>query len=119
MIKRVYEDLGSFFRPHEVLVLYGPRRVGKTTLLENYLRNSKLKYRLETGADILAQNIFSSQNLALIREYLEGYELLAIDEAQAIPNIGENLKLIIDKIPEIKIIVTGSSSFDQIGRAHV
>jgi len=112
MIKRVYEDLGSFFRPHEVLVLYGPRRVGKTTLLENYLRNSKLKYRLETGADILAQNIFSSQNLALIREYLEGYELLAIDEAQAIPNIGENLKLIIDKIPEIKIIVTGSSSFD-------
>ena len=112
MIKRVYDDLGSFIRPHEVLILYGPRRVGKTTLLENYLKKSKLKYRLETGDNILIRDILSSNNLTRIREYLHGYELLAIDEAQSIPNIGENLKLIIDKMPEVKVIATGSSSFD-------
>lgn len=112
MIKRVYDDLGSFIRPHEVLILYGPRRVGKTTLLENYLKKSKLKYRLETGDNIIIRDILSSNNLTRIREYLHGYELLAIDEAQSIPNIGENFKLIIDKIPEVKVIATGSSSFD-------
>ncbi len=47
-----------------------------------------------------------------MQEYVEGYELLAIDEAQMIPTIGQGLKFIIDKIPNIKIIATGSSSFD-------
>jgi hypothetical protein len=112
MIKRIYQDLGSFIHPQEVLILYGPRRVGKTTLLEDYLKRSNLKYRLETGDNILIRDVLSSQNLTRIKEYLQGYELLAIDEAQSIPNIGENLKLIVDKIPEVKIIATGSSSFD-------
>jgi len=112
MIKRIYQDLGSFLHPQEVLILYGPRRVGKTTLLEDFLKKSNLKYRLETGDNILIRDILSSNNLTRIREYLEGYELLAIDEAQSIPNIGENLKLIIDKMPEVKVIATGSSSFD-------
>lgn len=79
MIKRIYQDLGSFFHQHEVLVLYGPRRVGKTTLLEDYLNKSNLKYRLETGDNILIRDILSSQNLARLKEYLQGYELLAID----------------------------------------
>lgn len=112
MIKRVYQDLGSFFHPKEVLILYGPRRVGKTTLLEDYLQKSNLKYRLETGNNIIIKDILSSQNLTRIKEYLQSYELLAIDEAQTIPHIGESLKLIIDKIPTIKVIATGSSSFD-------
>lgn len=112
MIKRIYQNLGSFLHSQEVLILYGPRRVGKTTLLEDYLKKSKLKYRLETGDNVFVREILSSQDLACIREYLQGYELLAIDEAQAIPNIGENLKLIIDKIPEVRVIATGSSSFD-------
>lgn len=112
MITRIYQDLGTFFRPKEVLILYGPRRVGKTTLLENYLKNSNLRYRLETGDNILVRDILSSQDLTRLHDYLAGYELLAIDEAQSIPNIGENLKLIIDKIPEVKVIATGSSTFD-------
>lgn len=112
MIKRVYHDLGSYLHPKEVLVLYGPRRVGKTTLLEQYLSTSGLKYRLETGDNVVASELLSSQDLPKIREYLQGYDLLAIDEAQSIPNIGASLKLIIDQIPNIKVIATGSSSFD-------
>ncbi len=53
-----------------------------------------------------------------IKEYVEGYDLLAIDEAQMIPNIGRGLKLIVDNFPYLKVVATGSSSFDlanQIG----
>jgi len=112
MIKRIYQDLGSYMHPHEALILYGPRRVGKTTLLENYLKTTKLKYRLETGENVIAKDLFSSRDLPRLKEYLQGYDLLVIDEAQTIPNIGEGLKLIIDQIPDVKIIATGSSSFD-------
>jgi len=112
MIKRIYSDLSAYFHKNEVLILYGPRRVGKTTLLENFLQQTQLKYRLDTGDNIRTQDILSSGDLARIQEYVEGYELLAIDEAQMIPNVGQGLKLIIDKIPNIKVIATGSSSFD-------
>lgn len=112
MIKRIYDDIGSYFHPKEVLILYGPRRVGKTTLLENFLKRTPLKYRYDTGDNIRIQDILSSQDLNRIKEYAEGYELLIIDEAQLIPNVGKGLKLIIDNIPNIKIIATGSSSFN-------
>ncbi len=46
MIPRVYDDIEQFLQPGRVLVIYGPRRVGKTTLLEQYLQRSNLKYRL-------------------------------------------------------------------------
>lgn len=98
MIKRVYNDLGSFFRPKEVLILYGPRRVGKTTLLENFLKSSSLKYRFDTGDNIRTQDLLSSRDLNRIKEYAEGYDLLVLDEAQNIPNIGMGLKLIIDTL---------------------
>jgi len=64
------------------------------------------------------QNILKSQNFKDILDYAEGYELIAIDEAQQIPNIGMALKIMIDNILGIRIIATGSSSFDssqQIG----
>lgn len=112
MINRVYADLAAHFRPKEVLILFGPRRVGKTTLLENYLGQSSHTYRLDTGDNIRVQEMLSSQDLPRIKEYLEGYDLYAIDEAQMIPDIGQALKLIIDNIPNIKVIATGSSSFD-------
>ncbi|MDQ7795583.1 MAG: AAA family ATPase, partial [Spirochaetia bacterium] len=97
-------------------VIYGPRRVGKTTLLQNYLKQTPLKYKLDSGDNIRTQQILSSQDFAQILSYVEGYELLAIKEAQNIPNIGMGLKIIVDQIPGIKVIVTGSSSFELTGQ---
>lgn len=111
MITRVYENLGSFFHPKEVLIVYGPRRVGKTTLLQSFLKTTSLRYRLDTGDDIRIQDILSSQNRQRIQEYAEGYDLIAIDEAQMIPHVGQGLKLLIDTLPHLKLIATGSSSF--------
>ena len=112
MIKRIYENLGDYFHPKEVLILYGPRRVGKTTLLQKFLNSTHLKYRLETGDNIRVQDVFSSSDLSRIQEFLGGYQLLAIDEAQMIPQIGHGLKLTIDNMENIQVIATGSSSFE-------
>jgi len=112
MLKRIYDDLDSYLEPKKALILYGPRRVGKTTLLNNFLSHTKLKYKLDSGDNIRTQHILSSQDFSQILEYIEGYELIAIDEAQQIPNIGMGLKIIVDQAPGIRVIATGSSSFD-------
>lgn len=116
MFKRSYEPLDRHLTPNKVMVIYGPRRVGKTTMLQNYLKQTPLKYKLDSGDNIRTQQILSSQDFGQILGYAEGYELLAIDEAQNIPNIGMGLKILVDQIPGIQIIVTGSSSFELAGQ---
>ena len=112
MITRIYDDLKNYIKPNQVLIIYGPRRVGKTVLLENFLAKSGLKYKLDNGGDLGVQETLGSKRVEILRQYAQGYELIAIDEAQYIPNIGEALKLLIDTIPNIKVIATGSASFD-------
>lgn len=117
-IPRVYKDLIHYLRPNKVVVLYGPRQVGKTTLLHDFLHSSSLKYKLDSGDSIKAQEVFGSSNIELIKEYSSGYELIALDEAQRIPRIGQGLKMLVDQVPGVKVIATGSSSFElanQIG----
>lgn len=112
VFKRYYQDLGSYLKPNQALVIFGPRRVGKTTLLEEFLRTTKLKYKLDSGDNLKIQTLLGSQNLEKIVEYARGYDLIAIDEAQQIPNIGMGLKILVDHVPGLSVIATGSSSFD-------
>ncbi|NTU47252.1 ATP-binding protein [Candidatus Roizmanbacteria bacterium] len=112
MIPRIYDNLTPHLQDNKVLILYGPRRVGKTVLLQNYVKTCGLKYRFDTGEDISVQHVFNSQSKEIISQYAKGFELLIIDEAQTIEHIGKGLKLAVDTIPGIKIIATGSASFD-------
>jgi len=114
MIRRTY-NLKKLVKPNKVLVIYGQRRSGKTTLLTNFLVNTKLKYKLDSGDNIRTQQVLSSQDFTRILEYVSGYDLIAVDEAQQIPNIGMGLKIIVDQIPDVMVIATGSSSFDLAG----
>ncbi|MCC6298697.1 MAG: ATP-binding protein [Anaerolineales bacterium] len=116
MFIRAYEPLESHIQPAKVLLIYGPRRVGKTTLLQNFLKNTPLKYKLDSGDNTRTQEILSSQDFKQILSYAEGYELLAIDEAQNIPNVGMGLKIIVDQMPNIRVVATGSSSFELAGQ---
>lgn len=116
MIPRLYEPLDRFLQPNKVLVLYGPRQVGKTTLLQNFLAGTSLKYKLDSGDNIRTQHLLSSLDFSQILPYVEGYELLAIDEAREIPEIGKALKIIVDQVPGIRVIATGSSSFELAGQ---
>lgn len=118
MITRIYDDLEKLLMVGKVLVIYGPRRVGKTTILKNYLDKTSYKFRLDVGDNIRIQQVLSSRDFNQILSFAEGFELIAIDEAQQIENIGMGLKIIVDQVPGIRVIATGSSSFDlknQIG----
>ncbi len=111
-IKRKYDNLEKYLKKGKVLIIYGPRRVGKTTLVKRYYNEFNNRKRYVTGEDIIVANILSSRNLKEISEFIEEVELLIIDEAQQIKEIGTALKMMIDKFPDKKIIATGSSSFD-------
>ena len=116
MIVRALEPLDQHLKPNRALIIYGARRVGKTTLLTKYLETTPFKYRFAVGDDLPTQQILSSLDVRLIKEYLEGYQLFAIDDAQYVPNIGRALKIVVDQIPGIYVIATGSSSFELAGQ---
>ncbi len=113
-IPRAY-NLEKEIEKSKILSIFGPRQVGKTTLVKHFLENSQLKYRFENGGNMDTQEWLSSLSLKRFKEELEGYELLVVDEAQKVPKIGEALKLIADEL-QIYTIVTGSSSFELAGQ---
>ena len=112
MIERFYKNIDKLLKPNRALIIYGPRRIGKTTLLNSYLNKTKYKYLLDTGDNVETRQIFELPDFKKIIDYAAKYELIAIDEAQLIPSIGSGLKILVDHVPNIKVIATGSSSFD-------
>ena len=98
--------------PGKVLILYGPRQVGKTTLANDLLGSIQLRSRFVNADELIYRDPLSSQNRQRLGEVLGDAELLVIDEAQRVPNIGINLKILIDAFPKAIIIATGSASFD-------
>jgi len=114
MIKRYYDNLiNQLLEPNKVLVIYGPRRVGKTTMIENFLKKvpRRLKIYKSTGENAELKDVLESQNFSRMIPFFQDYNIIFIDEAQKIENIGLGLKIIVDQIPNKKIIATGSSSF--------
>ncbi len=104
--------LTRLVQPGKVVVIYGPRRVGKTTLLEHYLSAVDEDYLLVPGDDISVRDFLESQSVAKLKSFVGAHTLLALDEAQYVRHIGANLKLLVDHMPSLKIIATGSSSFE-------
>lgn len=96
---------------HKAIVILGPRRCGKTTLIENFLK-TQTNYLLTNGEDISTQSALSCQSIEKLKSYIGNHQWLIVDEAQKIPNIGLNLKLVVDHIPNVQVIATGSSAFD-------
>ena len=96
----------------KIIILYGPRQVGKTTLVKGILDSLPLKILAVNADEKKYVDVLSSRDLNTLKLLVAGYDLLFIDEAQRVPDIGVNLKILHDNLPELKIIVTGASSFD-------
>jgi uncharacterized protein len=111
VIQRIV-NLESAIEKNKAVIVYGPRQVGKTTLIDDFLSRTSLKYKLFSGDQLDFANNFGKCDLELIKKILGYSQLLVIDEAQKIPNIGQAIKLVVDHIPDIYVIATGSSSFD-------
>lgn len=105
--------------PRKIVILYGQRQVGKTTLAQHIFQQLEGKKVLHINADFNPHTeIFSSRDYDKLRLFVSGYDYLFIDEAQRIPDIGINLKILYDNFPELRILVTGSSSLDLADRIH-
>jgi uncharacterized protein len=107
------ENLKKVLAPSKVIVIYGARRTGKTTLVKEYLKEAETgKVLFVSGEDINVRDYLASQSIEKLKSFVGANKLLVVDEAQKIENIGLNLKLIVDHIPGVRVIATGSSSFD-------
>lgn len=113
MVQRIaIKPIKSFISPGKVLVLYGPRRVGKTTLLLKLQKNLENTPLYLNGEERAVKEIFSSHDSGRIKGYIGKSKTIFLDEAQHITDIGENLKLLSDTFKDLSLIVSGSSSFD-------
>lgn len=103
------------FQPGFATIIYGARRVGKTVLLDqikqSLLGSKTISFNGDTQEAIEALNTNSEIKLSAL---VKDHDVIFIDEAQKIPNITLAIKIIIDKFPQKKIIVTGSSSLQLI-----
>ena len=92
-------------KPQKVMLFFGPRRVGKTFLLKQIVQSFKGKSLMLNGEDADSIAMLEPISIANYCHVLEGMDLLAIDEAQHIPDIGKKLKLIVDEVPGIRVIL--------------
>lgn len=96
----------------KIIIIYGPRQVGKTTLSKKILNESGVK-NMYIQADIASsRELLSKPEPRHLKAVFGDAKLVVIDEAQNIRNIGIILKTFVDTYPEVQVIATGSSSFD-------
>ncbi|MEI7980298.1 MAG: ATP-binding protein [Bacteroidota bacterium] len=95
----------------KVIILYGPRRVGKTTL-SKLLIDKEVNSRYINCELLENKNALETTNSSALKSFLGNYRLIVLDEAQQIGDIGRVLKILSDTFPEIQMVATGSSSFE-------
>lgn len=98
--------------PGKVVVLYGPRQVGKTTLLRRYVREHDPEALFVSGEDPPVREQLEGQSVARLAAFVGGRRTLIVDEAQRLREVGLILKLLVDHLDGLRVIATGSSSFD-------
>lgn len=111
--RRLEDTIKKALFKGKIIIVYGARQVGKTTLVKRIVENLGEPYQYLNcdEMDILSalQNANTSEAL---KQVIGSHKLVIIDEAQRVKNIGLKLKLIVDNFPKIQVIATGSSSFD-------
>ena len=129
MIERaIYREFQGQIKPGRVLILLGARRVGKTHLLKQIASKLPESQTLFlNGEDQRTIDRMAERSVENFKLLLGSATFLFIDEAQNIPDIGGKLKLLVDEMPDVHVIVTGSSMFELnnklgqplVGRSHV
>lgn len=114
-IRRQFKHIGEFSRKGKILVMYGPRQAGKTTLLRDYFDTFHDKKVWLQGDDKVVSRELSSRTIGRVSPLLNNAKLVVVDEAQYLEEPGLTLKFLVDTYKDTIFIVTGSSAF---GLAH-
>lgn len=115
MIPRtIYSALENRLFKGKILLLYGARQTGKTTLVKRLLRHHSGAYYNCDEPDIRQK--FENQSSSALKRLVGNNVLVVLDEAQRVQNIALTLKLLVDTYPEIQVVATGSSSFELADR---
>lgn len=110
MISRTIKNtIEKKFHKGKAIILIGPRQVGKTTLIQNIVKDSI--HLFLTGDDPETQSLLDTPNLQEIKGLLGNYKIVFI-ETQRFKNIGITLKMITDHFKDVQLLVTGSSAFE-------
>ena len=113
VIKRtIQEKIEDKLFKGKVIILYGPRQVGKTTIVKE-IQNKNISNSIYFNCDEPdIREKFENKTSTFLKELIGNKKIVIIDEAQRVKDIGITLKLIIDNFKDIQVIATGSSSFD-------
>ncbi|MDY3847679.1 MAG: ATP-binding protein [Prevotella sp.] len=112
MIKRTLTDkVLSLLGGNKAVTIMGARQVGKSTLLRMML-GERENVLWMNGDDPDVLELFDNITSTRLKAIVGGNDIVVIDEAQRIPNIGLRMKLITDQISGVQVIATGSSSFE-------
>lgn len=112
LVRDLSENIIKKLQSNKVVIVFGARRVGKTVLVKELLEKINDPVLSLNGEDINVHDKLAIRSVENYKQLLGSYKFLYIDEAQKIPEIGLKLKLMIDEIEDLKIIISGSSSFD-------
>ncbi|NKQ39286.1 MAG: ATP-binding protein [Methanosarcinales archaeon] len=110
--RKLTHNIANRFFKGKVILLFGARQVGKTTLINQLLENRSEPILSISGDEPDIREIFKEITSTQLKTLIGNHKILFIDEAQRIKNIGLTLKLIIDNIKGVQVIATGSSAFE-------
>ncbi len=110
ILKKVVQTLN---KANKIVIVLGPRQAGKTTLIIQIQAESKTKNFSKLNCDIEEHfNLINTTSIENLKSLLFEKKYLFIDEVQRLDNPGLTLKIIYDNFPNLKVLVTGSSSFE-------
>lgn len=119
MINRVLENrIAHRLNKGKAIIVMGARQVGKTTLLNKMFKSQEHEIFWFNGDNSDTVALFENMNASRIKALIGNAKTLVIDEAQRISDIGIKLKQIIDQLPGLQVVATGSSSFDLANKVN-
>jgi predicted AAA+ superfamily ATPase len=102
----------------KAFIVFGPRQTGKTTFVEQLLAKVNKKTLYLNGDDADVRESLAKPNATQIAQLLGDYDVLFIDEAQRIADVGLLIKIIVDRFKQVQVIATGSSAFELSGKIN-
>ncbi|HRP59004.1 MAG TPA: ATP-binding protein [Vicingus sp.] len=105
-------ELEKKWNDRKILVVVGPRQVGKTTLLQALCIKNDSNYLFVNGDDSATREILNNISESNLKHFVGASKTIFIDEAQRITNIGLTAKIIYDRFNDVKLLLSGSSALE-------